>query len=420
MVASKKIEELCKKIEARYTVRRHPEYADLTCPKTSDEVHFDRWFDLKEAYSSTLVESILHEMKVDGETPVVFDPFLGSGTTLVGARNIGFQGAGTEVNPFFRCIASAKMNRISIKDGKQAARSVMDAMTSNHDITIPGLSIIEKALGENLAPALRARQRIEEIDDATMRNFLLAGLGSVLERCSYTRKDGNGLKYPKNKQPKSVKVALQWQYVWMLNDMFMLDDGARNDYIIVEGDSRKDTPPVSDITHCIFSPPYANCFDYTEVYKLELWTLGFIKNANEARQLRERSLSSHLNGKRSVTVPPRKEIQEVLDCIDWNLIWGKSKIKHMLSAYFNDMKSVFTNIAGSMATSGTVACVVGNSAYGGVPVPTDLFLSMILEDCGFIVEEIRVARRLKTSSQQTKALKWNPYLRESIIIARKQ
>ena len=45
----------------------------------------------------------------------------------------------------------------------------------------------------------------------------------------------------------------------------------------------------------MFSPPYANCFDYTEVYKIELWFGNFIKDYSELKVLRNKSMSSHLN-----------------------------------------------------------------------------------------------------------------------------
>ena len=39
----------------------------------------------------------------------------------------------------------------------------------------------------------------------------------------------------------------------------------------------------SSIDGIIFSPPYANCFDYTEIYKLELWFGGFVKDYSELK-----------------------------------------------------------------------------------------------------------------------------------------
>ena len=42
-----------------------------------------------------------------------------------------------------------------------------------------------------------------------------------------------------------------------------------------------------------YSPPYLNCIDYTEVYKLELWLLELVKTQAEFRQVRLGTLRSH-------------------------------------------------------------------------------------------------------------------------------
>ena len=94
-------------------------------------------------------------------------------------------------------------------------------------------------------------------------------------------------------------------------------------------------------------------------------------------------------------------------------------MKNMVLNYFKDMKDVFANVDTILNDDGEIVCIVGNSAYANVPIATDVFLSLILKRMGYDDIEIRVARRLSTSSQQQKYLKNNPYLRESLIIARK-
>jgi hypothetical protein len=62
--------------------------------------------------------------------------------------------------------------------------------------------------------------------------------------------------------------------------------------------------------------------------------------------------------------------------------------------------------------------VVGNSAYGGVVIPTYLIFCEIAESIGFEVIRIDVVRPEVTSSQQFKILKEkgiNRYMRESVI-----
>jgi hypothetical protein len=64
--------------------------------------------------------------------------------------------------------------------------------------------------------------------------------------------------------------------------------------------------------------------------------------------------------------------------------------------------------------------VVGNSAYGGILIPTDSLLAAIGRSLGFSVENIGVARHLTTSSQQKLALEDRKhFLRESVVVLRK-
>ena len=67
-----------------------------------------------------------------------------------------------------------------------------------------------------------------------------------------------------------------------------------------------------------------------------------------------------------------------------------------------------------------VSIIIGNSAYGGIPIATDLILSEISEQIGFNVKEIIVARKNETSSQNySKIGDLIKYIRESIIILEK-
>nr|MDO8116278.1 hypothetical protein [Candidatus Sigynarchaeota archaeon] len=259
-------------------------------------------------------------------------------------------------------------------------------------------------------------------------------LGCVLERTSYARKDGNGLKWPPSKHPLPLLPTLDGQYKLMLEDITSsngMHDHRR--HVVFDGDSRqfdvratRQHPPelVSDMLEntkfSIFSPPYANCFDYTEVYKIELWMLDFIKDYGELKVLRENSLSSHLNKKYNEdTSPSIPELDFVLEQVPWSATWGKHKMRAMVVAYFDDMYKVFSRVGNVMGDKGTIVCIVGNSAYGNIPIATDLFLAMQLRELGFDDIEIRVARQLGTSSQQLKVLKNNAYLRESLVIASK-
>ena len=60
----------------------------------------NRWFYFQEGYSPQLVLNIFHRLGINSEKCVVFDPFAGSGTTLLVAKQIGMKSFGFEINPF--------------------------------------------------------------------------------------------------------------------------------------------------------------------------------------------------------------------------------------------------------------------------------------------------------------------------------
>ena len=52
-----------------------------------------------------------------------------------------------------------------------------------------------------------------------------------------------------------------------------------------------------DVQTCdasVFSPPYANRFDYFEAFKIELWMGNFVSSPEEMRALRKRSMRNNL------------------------------------------------------------------------------------------------------------------------------
>lgn len=166
----------------------------------------------------------------------------------------------------------------------------------------------------------------------------------------------------------------------------------------------------------IFSPPYANCFDYTEIYKLELWFGKFVSEYSDLKKLRNISLHSHLNGDLNVEVESKSEIlSELLVELQKKELWDK-RIPKMLQLYYDDMFKVLDECYKVLDDKGFCCIVVGNSSYGGIVFPADLILAAYAEEIGFNVDKIEVDRYIITSSQQYEITKeTRKYLRESVL-----
>jgi hypothetical protein len=174
----------------------------------------------------------------------------------------------------------------------------------------------------------------------------------------------------------------------------------------------------------VTSPPYPNNIDYSEVYKLELWLLGFISSSEQFLTLRKSTFRSHPTYEKAHAVP-----EDFADELKTGKLLGLlgSLLKRLeesgdawraklLSAYFSDMWRSIQNFKTALAESGTAVLVVGNSLHGTeypALVPTDLIVAQIAE-CHDMAARVFVARGLK------RRLSGNHFLRESIVVIRRK
>jgi hypothetical protein len=253
-----------------------------------------------------------------------------------------------------------------------------------------------------------------------VKNLFLLGWLSLIEVFSNYKKSGNGLK------KKNVKLKYEDKYCF-IDELNKLYNNILSDIKISKKNSNisliKDTCLKLDnyidknsLDGVIFSPPYANCFDYTEIYKLELWFGDFVSNINDLKELRNLSLRSHLNSNLIENeIIKSSYLENLLDKLSEKKLWDK-RIPTMLRLYFNDLFILLNKLNYAMKKNAFCNIIVSNSAYGGIVIPTDLLIANYANDIGFDVKKIEIDRYIITSSQQYKeTLNYKNYLRESVI-----
>ncbi|MHB8128564.1 MAG: DNA methyltransferase [Mobilitalea sp.] len=427
----KKYLELYKNIEKKYEVvypdNKMATYSSLLNYSDDLEKPYQRWYRYKEGFSIDLVKHLIKEYS-HNKSGIILDPFAGSGSTLIAANQMGYKGVGFEVNPFSYFLADCKLNYYSDEmneEFKNAYEIILkSALNYSCEYKLPKLSISEKVFTEEIEKFYMT------IDDAIIsfkpqfeetKNLLRLGWLSCLERVSNYRKAGNGLKIKKYVKPRilskdDVYAILLEQYQNMYIDIIKHKEKPNASIYNESSLNMKKRVKDESITGIIFSPPYANCFDYTEIYKLELWFGGFVKEYSELKDLRKQSLHSHLNGE-LINVDSNKSetLNKLIKELSGKELWDK-RIPLMLQSYYNDMFQILDQCYIALENKGFCCVVVGNSAYGGVVFPADLILSEYAESIGFIVNKIEVDRYIITSSQQYNMTKeCGNYLRESVV-----
>lgn len=166
----------------------------------------------------------------------------------------------------------------------------------------------------------------------------------------------------------------------------------------------------------VFSPPYANRFDYFESMKVELWFGGFVKSYNELNALRKTSMRSHLGADLNQTTTMVPDLEEVIQSMDQNSYAVGMRVPSLLRGYFEDVRQVLAESRRVTKKNGHTFVVVGNSAYAGMIVPTDSLVAQIGKDTGFSNAKVHVVRALTVAPQQrARLVGLEQFMRESVV-----
>jgi DNA modification methylase len=410
-------------LDKKFNTRWDSSYEYLVNFSQTEDKPIHRWFYYQEGYSPELVTRILDTLNLLEKKLFLFDPFAGSGTTLLTSKSLGFRSSGFEINPFSSMMAKAKTSNYST-----------DQINMVRKFTIPNykpipnvykkyeLRMIEKLFDrENFEKIELLKQKIVKVSDEKARLLLFTALLSILEKVSNYRKGGNGIKKKKVRKKFETFSVFEEKINEICNDLENSQNGVQPQ-IITDSCLNMSNYNMEQIDVSIFSPPYANCFDPFEVYKIELWIGEFVKSYSELRSMRRKSLTSNLNAdlKKEITLIHRTELlDKIISFLSQKNLWD-NRIPRMIDTYFYDMYNVLRMIHEKTTKNGYCVIVVGYSAFGNLPIPTDLILTQTAEKVGFKTKEIIIARNNETSSQQHALLgKYKDYLRESIVVLQK-
>lgn len=382
-----------------------------------------RWFYYQEGYSPQLVKKILGHLNLTNNNTFIFDPFAGSGTTLLTAKQLGLKSVGFEINPFSAFMIKAKTQSYSKNELSQLIKFEIPNYSPLPNIYQKyKVKIIENWFySEKLEKVELLKGKICTIKNKKIRDLLFAGLLSIIEDVSNYRKGGNGLK--KKRVNKDLDPFKEFRHkIFQIYQDINHGNGGYDPLIINDSCLNMEKYGIENIDISLFSPPYANCFDPFEVYKMELWVGEFVTSYEELRQKRKSALTSNLNADvtKEIEIIHRTDLlSEIINYLSKQNLWDK-RIPKMLDTYFYDMFTLLNMLYKKTKKGGYCVIVVGNSAYGNLAIPTDIILSEIGENIGFSIKEIIVARKNETSSQQHAKLgKFDEYLRESLIVLKK-
>ena len=425
------------------------EYPFMDCTKKYDSIMVfgknknvlvHRWYPFVEGYSKEFIEDILQELSFTPQ--VAMEPFCGSGTTPVELQNHNIKCYSFEVSPFMHLLAKVKLERTY---DEKTLTYYRDKVAGLLDNPLPNVRMLEPVpFGDtvvhkegmkkwnfhdtSLDGILDIRYAIRiVIDDDRYKNLFTIALASIILQASNMFRNGKCLSYKKGWEDRIIsrdeihRLFLEQIDTVIAEDVRILSSqhtAVRNADICCFGDVRKSIECVDDnsLDLIITSPPYLNSRDYTDIYMLELKVLQLVNSHEDLQKLRKSTIRSHVQVKYSEVKPINNP--RLIKCLsDMKNTQTKSwnpDIPNMVCGYFEDMQQLFSEFSRKMHQGGVIYFNVANSAYFGVEVPVDYIICDIAENCGFKVREIRKARDIKTSPQQSKIL--GKKLHESVIV----
>ena len=392
-----------------------------------------RWYYYKEGFSPYLVEKAIKKLHLTKQD-LVIDPFNGSGTVTLTCALEGLPSVGIEVNPFTAFIAKTKTYDVDVKVLSQCAQQLLQAIEQDQTTVSRWMGIstftendhLEKWLfNSDVANAYESGfVYLDEIENREVKDILKLALISSLMACANARRDGKCFKYRKNWKEDGLNKQ---SFLKTLTDKLQLciEDAAteiKESPKIISADSRTylENNHNDKFSLCITSPPYLNTFDYTDIYRPELFMGGFIQNNEELSRLRLNTVRSHVQ----VAWPNPVEnnfgnhytriMNHILNHQDQLMC---KRIPLMIQAYFEDMKHVLESLFIHGRMDAQVWIVVSTSAYAGIEVPVDRIIGDIGKTIGFELKRISKLRNIR--KRKTKYSGNIDFLRESLVILSK-
>jgi DNA modification methylase len=417
-----------------------------------------RWYKFKEGFSAALVDILMS--RYDVASGIVLDPFAGAGTTLFAAAGRGLDAEGIEVLPIGREVISDRLvveQKLTPADEQTVKEWVKTRPWRRpaKRAPLPELRITAGAYPPDTAAAIEgflgALARENERVQAALRLALL----SVLESVSFTRKDGQYLRWDHRSGRRQgarpfdkgtiagFDDAITLKLSDMLGDVSLRGQPSdlfstpqrSGDVTLHEGSCLTVLPGLKAgrYSAIVTSPPYCNRYDYTRTYALELALLGVDETAlsalrqamltctveNRAKDL----LAINPSWKAPIAAADRLELlQAILEYLEAQKAAGKlnnNGIPRMVRGYFYEMACVIWE-CGRVLKRGAPMCMVNdNVRYAGASVSVDLILSSLAEQAGFEVQSIMVLPNGKGNSSQQMGRHGREQLRKCVYVWRK-
>lgn len=324
---------------------------------------------------------------------IIFDPFSGSGTTLLEANVNGLNAFGTEIDDIAKLIIKVKTTRLSNNQIEQLDsifnELILIIYKKDAPIFIPSINNLAHWFSIDAIDQLgRMKIFIDNINNVDIRDFFKLCMVSIVKRVS-NADDASPKPYVSKKiikDPPTVQkmfTSVFNRYKKMLIETNRIEKFGKT--VLLEGDALHFKIPEIDLA--ITSPPYINAFDYGRTLRLENLWLGTLTEES----LRQKK--SQYVGTEKINLKKEKENLNVLDNSEllkqyfYKILEKDVKRAFVVKKFFEDMEENLKLVYKYLNMGGKYILVIGDSKIRNVNVESWKVLDDLATNIGFVKKQ---------------------------------
>lgn len=361
-----------------------------------------------------VARKLIEDYAPEGNLNLIFDPYVGSGTTLVESSIKGIHSVGTDLNPLARFMSKVKTRHFNLADINTAVAYITTSIMlyTPDDVINTDFSRISNSsfwyTEESLYKLSYLNQVILELK-SEIQDFFLLCLSETVRDVSFTRK-GEFKRYKMSERQiakfkpdvfYSFEKKLQRNIKGLEAFNSIGTDSIASVYGFNTSEGIPDNIlPLGSVDMIVTSPPYGDSHTTVAYGQFSRWANEWFDFEN-AKSL-DRILMGGIISKSAkfATNSIRKELEEIkrLD----------EKRYYEVISFLNDYWDSIQNVATVVRKGGRVCYVVGNRRVKTVQIDLDYFTAEMFEKCGFkhettIIREIPNKRMPAKNSPTNKA-----------------
>ncbi len=325
----------------------------------------------------------------DGKLSLVFDPYVGSGTTLVECSLKGIRSAGTDLNPLARFMSKVKTTHYDLKDIAEAIGHLETAlMLYNRDLVEnTDFSRISNHTfwytEDSLYRLSYLHQTILELKPE-IQDFFLLCLSETVREVSFTR-NGEFKRYKMSaKQLENFNPDVFMTFIKKTRrnaaglESFNTTGNSLSASIHNFNTSEKipsEILPEESVDMVVTSPPYGDSHTTVAYGQFSRWANEWFDFEN-AKSLDRLLMGGKISKELSFETHALKNELESIKALD-------TKRYFEVISFLNDYWDSIRNVAKVVRPGGRVCYVVGNRRVKNVQINLDYFTAEMFEKCGY-------------------------------------